>query len=259
MENKMNDQLFYDEAGNRNQPTILFLHGSPLSGRMWKPQMEQLDGFHCLAPDLPGHGRSAQIPLGMPSIVQSLSRLILTTSTNGKTHVVGLSFGGVVAQALMVACPDVVDRVILSGTSTRMNKWIYNLSLLNEPILRLLPASWLATLLCNEFGIPPRYRMILEEDVKAFSSKTLFKVMQTYLSIEIPSQTKSPTLVAVGEKETVYARIAARKIARSIPSAKGVLVPGCGHLWNMEKPELFSETVRAWVMGKTLPAQLMPL
>jgi len=256
MPNEVNNQLFYHEAGSLYQPAILFLHGSPLSGRMWKPQLEQLNEFHCLAPDLPGHGRSAQIPLDMPSMVQNLTNLILSSTSSGKAHVVGLSFGGVVAQALMVARPEVVDHVILSGTSTLMNKWLVNLSMLNEPVLRILPPHWLATLLCIQFGIPSRYRTILEEDFKAFSSNTLFEVMKTYLSIEIPSKTKSPTLIVVGQKETAFAKWAARKIASSIPGSKGVVVPNCGHVWNMESPELFTETVRAWFKGGSLPIQL---
>ena len=47
------------ESGDPAAPAILFLHGSPLSGRMWQPQLDSLTEFHCLAPDLPGHGLSA--------------------------------------------------------------------------------------------------------------------------------------------------------------------------------------------------------
>jgi len=49
------------ESGEVALPAILFLHGSPLSGRMWAPQLESLADFHCLAPDLPGHGMSASL------------------------------------------------------------------------------------------------------------------------------------------------------------------------------------------------------
>ena len=45
--------LYLYEAGDATAPAILFLHGSPLSGRMWLPQLERLAEFHCLAPDLP--------------------------------------------------------------------------------------------------------------------------------------------------------------------------------------------------------------
>lgn len=53
--------LYIHETGTSDAPTILFLHGSPLSGRMWQPQFERLTGFHGLVPDLPGHGQSADV------------------------------------------------------------------------------------------------------------------------------------------------------------------------------------------------------
>ena len=36
--------IHYTEAGNPNNPAILFLHGSPLSSRMWRMQLEELQG-----------------------------------------------------------------------------------------------------------------------------------------------------------------------------------------------------------------------
>ncbi len=252
-------KLFVHDSGSREQPAIIFLHGSPLSGQMWKPQMERLTEFHCLAPDLPGHGRSASLPLAMPDLVQRLADLISTSSPTGKAHVVGLSFGGVVAQALMVATPQLVDHVILSGTATRMNKLLVWISMLNEPILRMLRPEQLAALVCWQFGVPSKYRDAMSADFKTFSSKTLANVMKTYLDIEVPVSTKSPTLVAVGQKETFYAKRAARALHRSIPGSKGVIAPKSGHVWNLESAELFSDTVRAWVTDRPLPPALIPL
>jgi len=40
---------------------------------------------------------------------------------------------------------------------------------------------------------------------------------------------------------------------RAIPSAKGVKVPGVGHIWNLVAPDLFTETVRSWVTDAALP------
>ena len=51
--------LYVHEAGDSGAPPIVFLHGGGLSGRMWQPQLATLTDFHCLAPDLPEHGRVA--------------------------------------------------------------------------------------------------------------------------------------------------------------------------------------------------------
>jgi len=246
------------EAGLPGGQEILFLHASPLAGRMWLPQLERLTEFHCLAPDLPGHGRSASIPIDMHQIVSELVSLIRETSPSQKAHIVGLSFGGVVAQALMVDAPDAIDHVVLSGTATRMSRALVWIAMLNEPVLRLLSPDQLAGLLCLQFGIPAKHRAALRDDFQSFSPRTLAQVMAAYRDIETPAHTKSPTLVAVGQKETLYARRAARNLCRTIPGAKGFVVPRCGHVWNLEAPDLFSETVRSWILDRPLPQGLEP-
>lgn len=252
-------ELHLRESGSPGNPAILFLHGSPLSGRMWQPQLDLLKEFHCLAPDLPGHGGSATLPIDMQDTVNRLADLIRDSSPTGKAHLVGLSFGGVVAQRLMVDRPEIVDHVILSGTATRMSRLLVWMAMLNEPLLRLLRPDQLAALVCLQFGIPSRYRLMMSDDFKAFSPRTLSQVMQTYLQIEMPTQTESRTLVAVGQKETFYAKRAARALSRSIPGAVGVMVLRYGHVWNLEAPDLFAHAVRAWCADRELPQGLTPL
>jgi pimeloyl-ACP methyl ester carboxylesterase len=58
----------------------------------------------------------------MQDTVQRLATLIRETTSDGRAHVVGLSFGGVVAQALMVAAPGLVDHVILKGCEETLLK-----------------------------------------------------------------------------------------------------------------------------------------
>src|SRR5881227_1051864 len=51
--------IFYREAGPKNAPTILLLHGLPSSSRMFEPLFTRLsDRFHLVAPDYPGFGHS---------------------------------------------------------------------------------------------------------------------------------------------------------------------------------------------------------
>jgi pimeloyl-ACP methyl ester carboxylesterase len=56
--------LYLREAGPADAPCIVFLHGLWLSSAMWQPQIERLsNAYHCLAPDLPEHGKSTDIGL----------------------------------------------------------------------------------------------------------------------------------------------------------------------------------------------------
>jgi pimeloyl-ACP methyl ester carboxylesterase len=51
--------IFYREAGPKNAPTILLLHGLPSSSRMFQPLLTRLaDNYHLVAPDYPGYGHS---------------------------------------------------------------------------------------------------------------------------------------------------------------------------------------------------------
>jgi pimeloyl-ACP methyl ester carboxylesterase len=51
--------IFYREAGTKDAPTILFLHGLPSSSRMFQPLLTRLaDNYHLVAPDYPGYGHS---------------------------------------------------------------------------------------------------------------------------------------------------------------------------------------------------------
>jgi pimeloyl-ACP methyl ester carboxylesterase len=51
--------IFYREAGPKDAPTILLLHGLPSSSRMFQPLLTRLaDNYHLVAPDYPGYGHS---------------------------------------------------------------------------------------------------------------------------------------------------------------------------------------------------------
>ena len=56
--------IFYREAGDKDKPTILLLHGYPTSSHMFRNLMKDLaDDYHLLAPDYPGYGNSEQPPM----------------------------------------------------------------------------------------------------------------------------------------------------------------------------------------------------
>jgi hypothetical protein len=51
--------IFYREAGPKDAPTLLLLHGFPSSSRMFEPLFARLsDRYHLIAPDYPGFGHS---------------------------------------------------------------------------------------------------------------------------------------------------------------------------------------------------------
>ena len=58
--------IFYREAGPKNAPTVLLLHGFPTSSHMFRNLIPELaDKYHVIAPDYPGYGNSS-----MPTVDQ---------------------------------------------------------------------------------------------------------------------------------------------------------------------------------------------
>jgi pimeloyl-ACP methyl ester carboxylesterase len=56
--------IFYREAGPKNAPVVVLLHGYPTSSHMYRNLIADLsDDYHLIAPDYPGSGRSEQPPL----------------------------------------------------------------------------------------------------------------------------------------------------------------------------------------------------
>jgi pimeloyl-ACP methyl ester carboxylesterase len=80
--------IFYREAGPRDAPAILLLHGFPSAGHMFRDLIPQLaDRFHVIAPDLPGFGQSDMPDRGTFSYTfDNVARVI-----DRFTEVVGLS------------------------------------------------------------------------------------------------------------------------------------------------------------------------
>jgi pimeloyl-ACP methyl ester carboxylesterase len=82
---------------------------------MWREHTARLAGrFHCLAPDLPGFGRSNH--MASTSVIESadlVAELIQTRVPARRAHVVAMSWGGGVAHALLARHPDLVDRAVI--------------------------------------------------------------------------------------------------------------------------------------------------
>jgi pimeloyl-ACP methyl ester carboxylesterase len=80
--------IFYREAGPKDGPTILLLHGLPSSSRMFEPLFARLsDRYHLLAPDYPGFGHSDwPDPKQFAYTFDNLAKVV-----NGFTEAIGLS------------------------------------------------------------------------------------------------------------------------------------------------------------------------
>ena len=112
----MSHDLHVEEAGTHGSEAIVFLHADGVSGRMWAGHVDDLAEYHCLAPDLPGFGRSNHLPWQSLSHTAGLiAGLIRDRIPSRRTHLVGESLGGAVAHALLARHSDVLETAIIDG------------------------------------------------------------------------------------------------------------------------------------------------
>lgn len=252
--------LYVREAGSRDAPAIIFLHGGPLSSAMWLPQFERLPDYYCLAPDLPEQGKSAEIaPFTLEDAARRVAELIREQVPGGRAHVVGLSAGAAVAIRLLRDEPEVVDRMLASGAPSRLSPFLAKLNDLNEPVIRWLGPECLTSLIMQQFRVPQKYRPLVLEGIREGRPEFIRHYDHELTSITLPDEASAPLLITVGQKETVIAKRAARDLCRAIVGARGAMIPGVGHAWSLEAPDLFVETLRAWITDAPLPPSLVML
>jgi pimeloyl-ACP methyl ester carboxylesterase len=249
------------ESGSPAQPAIVFIHGGSLSSRMWQPVIERLPEFYCLAPDLPEHGQSRDLaPFDLDDAARRVAEMIRLRVPGRKAHLVGLSLGGAVVLNIARLDPDVAGHMLVSGTSARLSKFLGQLSLSSLWMLKLYKPDELAKKSAKQWGIPEAYLPLFLDDIIHASSVEFNRTLiECLMQQQLPERLSGPLLVTVGEKETLPAKQAAQKITGLYPSATGRIVPGLGHVWALQNPDLFAATVKAWVSDTPLPPTLKNL
>ncbi len=109
--------IFYREAGDRSNPTILLLHGFPSSSHMYRNLMPKLsDSYHVVAPDYPGFGNSDQPDMNdFEYSFNHLSLLIadFVDELNLKTFSIYVhDYGAPVGFRLAVKHPEKIEAII---------------------------------------------------------------------------------------------------------------------------------------------------
>jgi len=112
--------IFYREAGPKDAPTLLLLHGLPSSSRMFEPLFARLaDRYHLVAPDYPGFGHSDwPDPKRFAYTFDNIASVM-----DGFTEAIGLSrytlymqdYGGPVGFRMLLARPERAERLIIQN------------------------------------------------------------------------------------------------------------------------------------------------
>ena len=257
--------LYYTESDPTNAHTIVFLHGGGVSGWSWLPQVKRLPDYNCIVPDLPGHGKSpTNDPISITTAAEEVAKLIKNRVYTGRVHVVGLSMGGQIALQLLSTHPELVDHIIVSGTNVSPNKDIRLLS----PLLKLImilysPLQNTDTMIhtnMKQYNIPPEYEADFKGDTRLLTPDLSTQIVVESMTYSLPSLADvSRLLVACGEREPEQIKKSARMILEEYPGVPCVVARGVGHIWSMERPDLFTALVRSWIEQTPLPGELLQL
>jgi pimeloyl-ACP methyl ester carboxylesterase len=252
------------ECGPADAPTLLLVHGGGISRWVWEPQLALLSAdFHCLVPDLPGHGESAGVPfVSISDCAERLHQLIKTRAHKKAASVVGMSLGSQVLLELMARFPGRVGKAILSGTLARpmRSNGLLRLGMYGIAPFRNLPVFVRSAMQTQ--GIPETFFMPFAEDTRRMPPGVQAAVMAAHLAFAPPqglTDVAVPTLLLTGDKEPDLQHRSAHDLAQLMRNARAGTVQGVGHAWNLAAPELFAETVRAWMTNKPLPARIQNL
>jgi pimeloyl-ACP methyl ester carboxylesterase len=220
----------------------------------YPPSPGTVPDYQCLAPDLPEHGKSAELgPFTLKDASRRVAKLIREYTPTGRAHVVGLSLGGAVAVRMLLDEPDVLDHVLISGAATRSNAVFASMN----TMMGFLNPNQLADLIFWQSHIPMPYHHLVREGVRTVKPAAFGHFSQELGQIELPHQVQIPLLVTVGQQEAFVVQQSAREMRRSIQHAKGVMAPNVGHIWSLEASDLFTQTVRSWVTDTALPQSLI--
>ena len=112
--------IFYREAGSRNNPTILLLHGFPTSSHMFRNLMSALgDHFHLVAPDYPGYGNSSmptvnEFDYTFDRLAQIVEKFI--TAINLKRYsLYVMDYGAPIGYRIAAKYPEQVEALIVQN------------------------------------------------------------------------------------------------------------------------------------------------
>jgi pimeloyl-ACP methyl ester carboxylesterase len=270
--------LYFEEYGQENPRTIVFLHGGGIAGWMWRYQVEYFKGqYHCLVPDLPGQGQSAGVGIfSIDGVADSLAEFIRSQAHEGKANVVGLSEGAVVVVALLSRHPEQIDHAVSSSAilrplpggglySEKTLRWTYRWFMApfknNDGYIRLNMHS--------SAGVPDEFFADFKQTFQQTTEDGFARMMSGAISYRLPAHLQEvtvPVLVVVGQREYKQMIDSGRDLLHALPNAHGVMVSlGQGsslakeHNWAMTAPQLFNATVAAWIEDRSLPAELLAL
>ena len=256
--------LHHNIYKNKNESSrwITFVHGAGGSSAIWFKQIRFFSKyFNLLLIDLRGHGASQgliQNPFkskySFESIVEDIFEVMDYVKVE-KSHFVGISLGTILIRQLAEMQPKRVDKMILGGAILELNLRSRILMYFGNATKSVLPYMWLYRFFA--FIIMPNRnhresRILFIREAKKLYQKEFIRWFK--LTSEIIPKLRIfrkvsidiPTLYIMGEQDYMFLS-SVKKVTESHPLSKLLVLEGCGHVVNVEKPEKFNNGMLSFI------------
>ncbi|MBO7518522.1 MAG: alpha/beta hydrolase [Methanobrevibacter sp.] len=255
------NDLAYEEIGEENSKTILFLHAKLLDKWIWKKQKDAYDkffkGFHCIFLDIPNHGESLSeeeftIEKSSEKIAEFINHLIDNKDIES-ISIVALGIGSSIAIEILNENPNVINNLILSGLEIADFKEIESDSVANglakaqSEYLNEKSDIFITKAYLRNFGINKEHYNDIEKILDR-SIRQERKIAYESLNYTIPESLKDNeeiiekdnVLIIYGTKEDLDCTKSAIKLKSIMKNAKLIEIVKGNHLWNIIDHELFN-------------------
>ena len=242
---------------------VILLHGFPLSAAMWRPQLERVpDGWRFIAPDLRGFGRSFP-PAGgditmddyAADVFALMDGLELDDAVIG-----GLSMGGYVTFAMFRQAPARFTRMILADTKSPADSpqaregRVKMREQLAEDGPRGVADAMLPKLLAKG---TEREAADAVRQARAMIESAAPEAIAAAIGALLGRPDSTPglpaiacaTLVLVGELDAITPVAEADAMHHAIARSTLCVIPGAGHLSNLEQPDAFSRALGDFLLA----------
>jgi 3-oxoadipate enol-lactonase len=241
-----------------NGPAVLCLHGIGSSSAAFSAQREELaDELRLLAWDAPGYAASPdpEEPLDLDGYADAAAAVI-QEHANGPVHVLGVSWGGVIAIRLAGRHPELVRSLVLADSTRGSGQSPEQAAAMRHrpgELAQQGPDSFarqrgprLVTAAAPE-ELVDRVIATMRDAVRlpgyAYAAESM---AATDLTAELAT-VDTPTLVLCGDQDTVTGPAESQALAGGIPDAVFVTLRAAGHLANQESPQAFNAWLSAFV------------
>lgn len=241
-------------------PAVLLLHAFPLDASQWDHQVAVLSGdFRCLRPDMWGCGASPELGEPQAATLDLYAEAVLRAldaAGAGEVVAVGSSMGGYALFALLRRAPERLRAAVLAGTRASAdtpqqgdNRRRMAGLVLQEGVEAAL--SMVNRLLGPRAREEPHIRDAVEGRIRRCRPSGIAACQWAMAarpdSTALLGAVRVPSLVVHGEVDAIVSAEEASTLAGALPQAELAVLPGAGHLANLEDPPAFTEVLAGFL------------